>query len=176
MLITGFIIHEGHAGPLDVVPDDPMAIPVGSWLTWQFHMTLSPAALQRLRSMVLDLRRYGLERGIELVARTNGRLRSLPIEKMDFVNPDTVLSKLEFRLRYLVEGLVSQGICVPAELPRLVDSLDRHCSSVELQDRVLSSLFSMDGIHDITSQVQGTFEWKAPLIVKHEQRNCGNVA
>ena len=154
-LTSGFIIHEGHAGPLEVVSADRLAFPMSAWLTWRFDLMLDRTGLKRFREEMLALRTACLELGYDVLARTERRVRDLEVESMPFVNVPLLLAKEEdFSVRYLMEGLISNGICVPSEVPRVLAAIKR-CSSLEVKERVLASLFSEDPGCDVPALVSG---------------------
>lgn len=154
-LTAGFIIHEGHAGPLEVVSDDRLALPMSSWLTWRFELLLDRTGLKRFREQMLALRNASLEFGYDVLARTERRVRDLPVEGILLTNVPLLLAKeKDFSVRYLMEGLVSNGVCVPSEVPRVVNTI-KACSSLELKERVLASLFGEEAGSDIPALVSG---------------------
>jgi len=73
---------------------------------------------------------------------------SLPPSKA----PKTQLSSItEFRIRYLVEGLITHGVITLSSLPRLVKSL-ASCD-LDLQERILTALFNEERIPNIAELV-----------------------
>ncbi|MDA4750512.1 hypothetical protein NY412_13040, partial [Enterobacter hormaechei] len=64
----GYIIHEGHAGPIEAVAEDPLTVQVNAWLTWQFEFMLGPRERQEFRQKIIDLGIVGREEGMDLLA------------------------------------------------------------------------------------------------------------
>lgn len=147
---TDYIIYEGHAGPLEAVPEDPMTVQVNAWLSWQFELRLDTAQRKLFSVKILDLGLAAYNEGLDLIAHLGEKkIRIVPPENMAFVDPRKALSNLEFHPRYLVEGLVSRGIFVQSEIPALTAALAQYCPKGDLKERVLTSLFSEGRVRDL---------------------------
>jgi hypothetical protein len=81
---------------------------------------------------------------------------------MVFDNVPRLLAKVEhFSVRYLIEALISNGVCVPSEVARLLDAL-KSTSSVDTQERALASLFGEQRHSDIPALVSGMLIRQSP--------------
>ncbi|BEJ13713.1 hypothetical protein CspHIS471_0308870 [Cutaneotrichosporon sp. HIS471] len=152
----GIIIHEGHAGPIPSISDEPFAVPVQAWLSWQFEFRLDAAGVQRFRRKLIDLNICGREEGQDLLGPNlkMGHAKDMLAVEMAHVKNIPALSKRSFEVRYLVEGLVSYGLVVPSEIPELLKELDVICrNNRDLKVRVLTSLFNEERIHNLKAIV-----------------------
>lgn len=108
----------------------------------------------RFREKILNLDIEGKKDGLDLLAPMSRKVRVVPPEKMIHIDPNTLLARLPFRIRYLVEGLVSHGIIVPSEIPELTHLLDKNCgtneAALDLKERVLTALFNEERIQKLS--------------------------
>lgn len=96
----------------------------------------------------------GRKDGLDLLANIGKKkVRMSRPENMPNVDPNAILAGLDFRRRYLVEGLISHGIIVPSELQTLVHELDHNCGEPkgpgDLHERVLTALFNEERIRNL---------------------------
>lgn len=157
-LTPGTIIQEGNAGPIPCISDEPSAVPVQAWISWQFEFRLNAAGVERLRSKLIDLSVCGREEGQDLFGPNfkMGQAQAIPTVQMAHVKNIPALSKRSFQVRYLVEGLVSHGLVVPSEIPDVLKDLDMSCGKDDsLKGRVLTSLFNEERIHNLKAIVIG---------------------
>lgn len=61
----------------------------------------------------------------------------------------------DFKIRFLVEGLISQAIVIPSELPELMSALASSTPNIDLRERVLCALFNEERVKNITRLVEG---------------------
>jgi hypothetical protein len=77
-------------------------------------------------------------------------------------NPKPHLDQIaDFKIRFLVEGLISQAIVIPSELPELMTALTRSTSDVNLRERILGALFNEERVKNVTRLVEGNLcRWR----------------
>jgi RNA-dependent RNA polymerase len=118
------------------------------------------AQLAKLRACAAKLRLLAQEDPqIDLIARVR------PHWKKEDVTPAMLhqmyslpdLSKIRFRTRTLIEGLIGLGTLKPGEVPELMRALQQHAIAPAFQERLLESLFMLkeDRIRDVNKVVAG---------------------
>lgn len=148
------MIHEGHAGPIEPLASDKLTIQVGTWLTWRFELRMDTEESARFTKQIQTLAAFAERVGINVLAHgEDRRIPVVPIEPLKFINPDVVLSNLDFSRRYLIEGLVSHGVLVSMDIPVLVEALDQCCKSSDHQTQVLTALFTEQVVCNIKEAV-----------------------
>lgn len=87
--------------------------------------------------------------------------------RWELENPDAVkqrkmydppdLSKVRFRTRTLIEGLIGLGTLKPGDVPELLVALRQHAVVPAFQERLLESLFMLkeDRVRDVTKLIAG---------------------
>lgn len=137
--------------------EEPFFVPANAWLTWQFELVLSKKDLRTLRDVVLRLGVEGKEEGRDLLAAHAGDRRvRIPVAENVGHADLSRLAGYEFSLRYLMEGLITQGIIIPSEVTELSECLKRHCENdEEKMSRVLRSLYNEERVRNIEAVVMG---------------------
>lgn len=137
--------------------DERFYVPANAWLTWQFELLLSKSDLRTLRDVVLRLGVEGKEEGRDLLAAHAGDRRvRIPVAENAGYADLTRLADYGFGLRYLMEGLITQGIIVPSEVGELAECLKQHCEEDEEKTaRVLCSLYNEERVRNLEAVVKG---------------------
>jgi len=78
------------------------------------------------------------------------------------------LSKIRFRTRTLIEGLIGLGTLKPGEVPELMRALQQHAIAPAFQERLLESLFMLkeDRIKDVNRVVAGQLNFLESQVTK----------
>lgn len=137
--------------------DEPFYVPASAWLTWQFDLVLSRKDLQTLRDVVLRLGVEGKEEGRDMLAAHAGDRRvRVPVAENAGYADLSRLAGYGFNLRYLLEGLITNGVVIPSEITELAECLKRHCEDDdEKAARVLRSLYNEERVRNIDAVVMG---------------------
>lgn len=151
---SGYIIHEGHAGPIEAVAEDSLTVQVNEWLTWQFEFRLDPKESNRFTEQIKLLTKIAAKDGHDLLAyKDQKHIPIAEVEELKYVNPHKELAHIPFDERYLIEGLISQGIIVSAEVPELLCVMDECCHFPDHRKRLLTALYTEVTIRNLPDTV-----------------------
>jgi RNA-dependent RNA polymerase len=114
--------------------------------------------LAKLRACAHKLRLLAEEDPqINLIARGPRQWKLIKLEPEQqgvmFNPPD--LSKVRFRTRTLIEGLIGLGTLKPGDVPDLLKALQQHAVAPAFQEKLLESMFMLkeDRVRDVARMV-----------------------
>lgn len=147
---------------------------VNFWETYRLTFYLMPAEYRLLQACMRRLRLIGEENGENYIASTTNLPAvprpptppEVPIPEHETMIRPVIISEIEsvqklpFATRYLVEGLVSQGLVQSHQMERMVEIVNRLDGKGEykIMNQVLSDLFSAErmGNMEITLERRAT--------------------